>query len=272
VRAYSVNRGELGLLAARPDGWRPGQDVAGVVLRQAADGTGPGPGTRVTGHADGGSWSEWVGVPSHRVAAIPDATSFADAAGLPAAGLTALRALQCAGPVLGKRVLVTGASGGVGHLAVQLGALAGAEVTALVRGAHRHESLAGFDSRVVTSLEGSGPFDLVLEGVGGPVLIDAIHHLAPGGTVAALGNASGEASSFRFSEFPWGKVGWLLGFYLWATPEETFAEDLGFLARLVGEGRLQVRSSERRDWLETNQAVEALRTRQATGKVILTID
>jgi NADPH:quinone reductase-like Zn-dependent oxidoreductase len=94
VRAYSVNRGELGLLERRPDGWRPGQDVAGIVVAQAADGTGPGEGIRVASHADGGSWSEFVNVPSHRVAPIPDNVSFADAAGLPAAGLTALRALR----------------------------------------------------------------------------------------------------------------------------------------------------------------------------------
>lgn len=271
VRAYSVNRGELSLLAARRTGWRPGQDVSGVVISQAADGTGPEPGTRVAGHADGGSWSEQVGVPSHRVAPIPDGTSFEDAAGLPAAGLTALRALQSGGPLLGKRLLITGASGGVGHLAVQLGALSGAAVTALVSGPNRSEPLAGFDTEIVTSLGGTGPFDLVLDGVGGQVLIDAIHHLAPGGTVAAFGNASAQASSFTFSDFPWGQVGGLIGFYLWATPESTFGEDLRFLAELVGEGRLQVRSSVRRDWSETSQAVAMLRGRQATGKVILTI-
>jgi NADPH:quinone reductase len=271
VRAYSVNRGELNLLRARPEGWRPGQDVSGVVLRQAADATGPEEGQRVAGHADGGSWSEWVGVPSHRVAPIPDSTSFADAAALPAAGLTAFRALQTGGPLLGKRVLVTGASGGVGHLAVQLASMAGATVTGLVSGPHRNESLSGFDVEVVTSLDSAGPFDLVLEGVGGQVLIEAIHRVAPGATVAALGMASGERSSFAFNDFPWGKLAWLVPFYLWATPEETFAEDLGYLARLVGDGRLEVRWNVRRDWAETNDAVEALRDRQATGKVVLTI-
>ncbi|MCL2395594.1 MAG: zinc-binding dehydrogenase [Acidimicrobiaceae bacterium] len=272
VRAYSVNRGELNLLRNRPDGWRPGQDVSGVVVRQAADGTGPEAGVRVAGHADGGSWSEWVGVPSHRVAPIPDGTSFADAAALPAAGLTAFRALQTGGPLLGKRVLVTGASGGVGHLAVQLASLAGANVTGLVSGPQRREALAGLDAEVVTSLDGiDGPFDLVLEGVGGQVLIDAIHHVAPGATVAALGMASGERSNFAFNDFPWGKLAWLVPFYLWATPEETFADDLAYLARLVGDGRLEVRWNVRRDWSETVEAVSMLRERQATGKVVLTI-
>src|ERR1700689_777376 len=137
ARAYLVNRGELGLLERRPEGWRPGQDVAGVVMIQAPDGTGPPAGTRGPGHAEGGSWSERVNVPSNRLGIVPDNVSFADAAGLPAAGLTALRALRAGGSLLGRKVLVTGASGGVGHIAVQLAKLGGAEVTGLVSGPNR---------------------------------------------------------------------------------------------------------------------------------------
>src|SRR3954451_20235386 len=94
VRAYAVNRGELSLLQQRADGWLPGQDVAGVVARAAADGSGPPEGTRVVGIADGGGWSALVPVPAHRVAPLPGDVTFADAAALPVAGLTALRALR----------------------------------------------------------------------------------------------------------------------------------------------------------------------------------
>jgi NADPH:quinone reductase-like Zn-dependent oxidoreductase len=271
VRAYSVNRGELGLLERRPEGWRPGQDVAGVVIAQAPDGTGPPAGTRVTGHAEGGSWSERVNVPSNRLGIVPDNVSFADAAGLPAAGLTALRALRAGGSLLGRKVLVTGASGGVGQFAVQLATLGGAEVTALVSGPHRFESLAGFGVEPVSTLEEAGPFDVVLDGVGGQVLMDAIHGLAPGGIILAYGVASGETSNFAFRDFPWGEVNSLVGFYLWATPEATFGQDLTYLAGLIGKDQLDVRSSVRWDWSETAKAVEMLRSRQATGKVILTI-
>jgi NADPH:quinone reductase-like Zn-dependent oxidoreductase len=271
VHAYSVNRGELGLLEQRRDGWRPGQDVAGIVIAQALDGTGPTMGTRVTGHAEGGSWSERVNVASNRLGTLPEHVSFADAAGLPAAGLTALRALRASGSLLGRHVLVTGASGGVGHLAVQLAKLGGAKVTALVSGSNRVDSLAGYDAEVVTTLEATGPFDVVLEAVGGPILMDAIHHLAPGGAIVAYGVASGETSNFAFRDFPWGEVNSLTGFYLWSTPEATFGQDLTYLASLIGTGDLEVRSSIRKDWAETIEAVEALRSRQATGKVILTI-
>ena len=76
-------------------------------------------------------------VPTEFLAELPEGISFAQAATLPVAGLTALRALEIGGFVLGKRVLVTGASGGVGRFAIQLAALAGAHVTAARAHAHR---------------------------------------------------------------------------------------------------------------------------------------
>src|SRR5438552_14823436 len=66
VKAYAVNRGELGLLQQRTDGWQPGQDVAGVIAAQAGDGSGPPVGTRVVGCADGAGWSQKVAVPNYR--------------------------------------------------------------------------------------------------------------------------------------------------------------------------------------------------------------
>src|ERR687889_357523 len=72
VRAYGVNRGELFLLQQRADGWRPGQDVSGVVVRAAADGSGPPEGTRIVGLAEWHGWAEHVPVPTVRLATLPD--------------------------------------------------------------------------------------------------------------------------------------------------------------------------------------------------------
>ena len=274
VRAYAVNRGELALLGQRPDGWCPGQDVAGVALRAATDGSGPAPGTRVVGLADQGGWSERVAVPSHRVAALPDAVAFPQAAALPVAGLTALRALRTGGPLLGRRVLVTGATGGVGSFAVQLARAAGAAVTAHVSGPSRAEVARELGAaEVVTGIgQDSGPFDLVLDGVGGGVLTDALHRLAPGGTVTAYGMAGGQPSELAFFDFRSAAPGGRLeGFFVYRTNEATFGEDLAALAGLVADGRLAPRLGVVRDWSETLAAVAALRARQATGKVVLTL-
>jgi NADPH2:quinone reductase len=273
VAAYAINRGELALLAQRPDGWRPGQDVAGVVRAAAADGSGPPVGSRVVGLADGGGWSERVAVPSHRVAVLPDAVSFAQAAALPVAGLTALRALRTGGPLLGGRVLVTGASGGVGSFAVQLARVAGALVTAHVSGPSRAEPVRALGAAAVVTAIGrdSGPFDLVVDGVGGSVLTEALRRLAPGGSLTAYGVASGQRSDIAFYDFAAAAPGGRLqGFFLYRSGEQTFGEDLAALAELVADGRLSPQLGVVRDWSETVAAVAALRARQVTGKVVLT--
>ncbi len=271
VRAMAVNRGELRLLPERTEGWLPGQDHAGVVEAQAADGSGPPAGARVVGLADGGAWSELVAVPSHRLAELPAGVSFEDAAALPVAGLTALRALRCGGALLGRRVLITGATGGVGEFAVQLARAAGADVTALVSGPARVELARALGAHaVVTELGGEiDRFHLVVDGVGGGLLRDAIHRLAPGGAVVAYGLAGGrEPTPLMFNDFSGAPLGRLIGFYVYATGEETFGQDLGALARMVDDGRLEVRR-ETYEVGDLREALAALRERRITGKVVL---
>jgi NADPH:quinone reductase-like Zn-dependent oxidoreductase len=275
VHAFGVNRGELSLLADRPDGWLPGQDLAGIVARAAADGSGPPEGTRVVGVADGAAWSELALVPSHRVAPLPEDVLFAHAAALPVAGLTALRTLRTGGPLLGRKVLITGATGGVGSFGVQLAAAAGAHVTALVSRPERADAALALGAHEALSELGpdSGPFDLVVEGVGGKVLLDAIHHLAKEGTVAAYGVAGGrEPTPLAFWDFAagGGQLGRLIAFFVYATGEETFGEDLGVLAGMIADGRLRV-EADMRDWSETREALEDFRERKIMGKLVLTL-
>src|SRR5262249_21858796 len=133
LRFASLNRGELHLLEARP-GWRPGQDVAGVVVQAASDGSGPREGARAVALVDQAGWAERVAAPTSRVAPLPDGVGFGAAATLGVAGLTALRALRLGGNLLGRDVLVTGASGGVGRVAVQVAAIGGGPGSAGGRG------------------------------------------------------------------------------------------------------------------------------------------
>lgn len=271
VRAFGINRGELFLLRQRPDGWRPGQDVAGTVIRAARDGSGPVLGDRVVGVVDGAGWSERVPVPTNWAARLPETVSFVQGASLPIAGLTALRALRVNGSVLGRRVLVTGAMGGVGQFAVQLAVIAGAHVTALIHAPEDEAAVRGLGAHdVVISLDdvSIGRFELVLEAVGGSVLQDAIHRLAPGGTVVAYGALAGPAElSFRdFASAPLGKI---VGFFH-AYPHETKGADIGRLVELVAEGRLAPVLGLVRDWHETREVLEALRNGQVDGKAVLT--
>src|SRR5262249_52336627 len=113
VAAISLNRGETRRSLQTTTVWQPGWDLAGTVEQPAADGSGPRAGARVVGLLRTGAWAEQVAVPTNALAELPAAVSFAQAATLPVAGLTALYALQKGGSLLDRAVLITGATGGV---------------------------------------------------------------------------------------------------------------------------------------------------------------
>ena len=203
VRAFSLNRGELRSFRNNEAGWVPGQDVAGIVLVQAANGEGPQPGARVVALTDEFGWAQRVAVPVHRMALLPDAVSFAAAATLPVAGLTALRTLRLGGPLIGSSVLITGAAGGVGTLAVQLAARSGARVTAVVGAPERAAGLQDLGATdVVQGIDNAqGRFALILESAGGESLARAIQLVEAKGTVVVYGNSSGEPTMINFADF-----------------------------------------------------------------------
>ena len=274
VHAFSLNRGELRLIEMRPEGWRPGQDIAGVVLRQAADGTGPEAGVRVVALADQAGWAERVAVPSHRIAEIDDNVAFAAAAALPVAGLTALRCLRHGEPLLGRRVLITGAAGGVGNLAVQMAARSGARVTAIVGNAERARSLKGLDAEaVVIGIDkAEGRFALILEGAGGASLTAAIQRIEARGTIVVYGNSSGEPTEIAFRDFAAHPNARLQSFsYFTSEAEERFGPDLALLAGLVADGSLKPRIVEH-GWREFAAVGPLLRNRRIAGKAVFHID
>src|SRR5438876_3136690 len=203
VTAISLNRGETrrALQVAEP-GWRPGWDFAGVVDTAAADGSGPQPGTRVVGILPSGAWAERVNCRSHAVAALPDAVSDAQAATLPVAGLTALHALRQGGLLLGRKVLVDGATGGVGHLACQLAVAAGAFVWGHIRREEHRATVAEWCGdrvalgRDLAAAKPHGPFWLILDSLGGSALSAALGMLQPNGTCVTFGISEASTTTF----------------------------------------------------------------------------
>ena len=275
VRAVSINRGELRLLSTRSAGWRPGQDIAGTVVAAATDGSGPAVGSRVVGLVDQAGWAERVAVSHSRVATLPDEVSFVQAATLPVAGLTALRALRLGGMLLGRSVLVTGASGGVGHFAVQLAARQGAQVTGISRNPGRGKSLlqAG-DVQIVHDIGTlRGAFDLVLEAVGGESLTTALQLVGRDGVVAMFGNSSAQESTVAFQQFGGRPHARLYAFFVNESGEPpTFGQDLGVMAREIGTGRLRPQVGLEASWRDPLGVLSALRERAMEGKAVLLVD
>jgi NADPH:quinone reductase-like Zn-dependent oxidoreductase len=275
VHAFSLNRGELRSVRNNGVGWVPGQDVAGVVLKQAEDGNGPPADARVVALTDELGWAQRVAVGSHRMAVLPDNVSFAQAATLPVAGLTALRTLRHGAPLLGKRVLITGAAGGVGTLAVQLAARSGARVTAVVGRAERGAGLRELGAHeVIEGIEqAQGRFWLILESAGGASLAHAVRLVEPKGTLVVYGNSSGEATTLAFADFRGAPNSRVQSFsYFYSEAEERFAPDLALLVSLIADGSLRPQIGAERSWREFGPVAERLRDRRIAGKAVFVVD
>jgi NADPH:quinone reductase len=278
VEAISLNRGEVRRAQTAEVGFNPGWDLAGTVERTAADGTGPRADARVVGLLPSGAWAELVAVPTNSLAELPESVSFELAATLPVAGLTALYALEKGGGLIGRSVLVTGASGGAGNFGIQLARLSGARVVALLR-REEHEELAkeaGAHQVAVGEDAGSaerfGPYHLVLESVGGKVLGDAIGMLAPGGTCVSFGVSGGTEATFDVRSFYFTGAAKLYGFILFHEVLAHPASDgLARLARLVAEGRLEPQVSVEGSWNEIGDVAQRLLDRGYTGKAVLRV-
>ena len=274
VKAYSINRGELGLISRRPDGFRPGQDIAGVVVRAAADGSGPAVGTRVVSAVDWHGWAERVAAPVELMSPLPEGVSFAQAATLPVAGLTALSALRFGGSIIGRRVLITGATGGVGQFAIQIAVAAGAYVTAVVSSEERKKEARDLGAHAVYTSplpEDIEPFHLVMEGVGGASLVESMRHTVAGGTIAFYGTVGGP-SEIALGDFQRRSSVSIRSHILDAEPGRRSGAELGVLANLIATGKLKPLIGLTLDWTRTPEAIRALTDRQVRGKAVLTLE
>jgi NADPH:quinone reductase len=201
VRAAGINGADIHQRAGHypaPPGSPP--DIPGLELAGEVVARGPGAerfaeGDRVMAIVGGGGQAELAVVHERQLMAVPDALGWTQAGGVPEVFTTAQDALFTqAGLRAGERLLVHGAAGGVGTAKVQLGAAAGAHVTATVRNEALRGDVAGLGAHEVAEPEGfaeRGPFDVVLELVGAPNLAGDLQGLATGGRIVVIGIGGG---------------------------------------------------------------------------------
>jgi NADPH:quinone reductase-like Zn-dependent oxidoreductase len=283
VYAISLNLGDVYKVSMGIDGDRLGWDLAGIVEQAAADGSGPKIGTRVAGLLVAprfGAGAQLVAVSTKELAEIPNEISFAQAAALPTAGLTALYALKRGGTLLNRTILVTGASGGVGHFACQLAQLAGASVVGAVRREANvasvkalgvHHVVEGEDLSVAQQF---GPYELIIDVLGGNALATALSGLlVSGGLCVSLGMMDGLEVTLNLGEIfmRTGNVNLSTLVLPVELESRTGSEGLASLARMVAEKRLHPLIGVEAPWTEIAEIVQQFQDRRIIGKAVLHI-
>jgi putative PIG3 family NAD(P)H quinone oxidoreductase len=173
----------------------PGLELAGEVAALGPDANRFNVGDRVMGIVGGGGQAELAVVHERQLMPVPEGLTWAEAGGVPEVFTTAHDALFTqAGLHAGERLLVHGAAGGVGTAAVQLGATTGAHVTATVRDPSRRAAVEELGAHVVVDpggFEQRGPFEVILELVGGPNMTGNVKALETRGRIVVIGVGAG---------------------------------------------------------------------------------
>ncbi|PWK61164.1 NADPH:quinone oxidoreductase family protein [Roseicyclus mahoneyensis] len=260
-----------------------GMEVAGVVEALGPGVTTLAPGTRVAVFAGHGGLAEYGVFEAARALPIPDAMPFAEAAGfLVAYGTSHLALTHRAALKPGERLLVLGAAGGVGLTAVELGAILGAEVIAVARGADKLAVAQAAGARHVIdsdtadlrgALKALGGVDVVYDAVGGAGFDAALRATRPDGRILSIGFASGEVPQIAANLLLVKNIsvmGFYWGGYLRFAPE-LLTTSLAALLALYEQGRIKPHVSATYPLAQAAEALDLLRSRKSTGKVVVTL-
>ncbi len=261
----------------------PGLEMAGVVEHPGPGVTGPAPGTRVAVVAGKGGLATHAVVPAARCVTVPDEMSMEQAAGFQIAYGTSHLALdRRAGLRPGETLLVTGAAGGVGLTAVEIGARMGARVIASARGAAKLKvaRAAGAlhlidsdDPDLRGRLKALGGVDVVYDTVGGPAFLEALRATRPEGRLLTIGFAGGEVPQIPANLLlvkNLSVIGLYWGGYMTFRPD-VLTDSLATLTEWFRQGSLHPHISHVLPFDRTPEGLDLLRSRKATGKVVIRI-
>jgi len=283
VEASAINAGDVFTLRGdpwltrlmvgfpRPKNYIPGWDMAGVVEAAGPKVTRFRPGDEVF-TACSRALAEYVCVTEDKLARKPRPLTFVQAAAVPTGALTALQGLRDAGKLrAGQKVLINGASGGVGTFAVQIAKALGAEVTGVCSSRNVDMVRAlGADHVIDYTQEDftrtGQRYDLILDNVASHSFADLVRALTPSGKI--IPNSGHGGMGYVFKAFVWSRVSPRVGsMYLAATRRE----DLEFLTELVETGRLKPVVDCTFPLRDTPQAFRYLEGEHARGKVVITV-
>jgi len=290
IHAAGVNFADTLLIAGQyqdrpPLPFIPGMEVAGVITELGTGVSGLKLGDRVLSSVGRGAYAEEVVVEADSAHPIPAAMDFVTAAAFPVAYSTSHGAFAWRGRLrAGESVLVLGASGGVGLTAVEIAKAMGASVIAAAGGAEKLAvaKRAGADHLIdytredlrerVKALTGGRGVDVVYDPVGGDAFDQSLRSIAWEGRIIIIGFAAG-----RIPQIPANLVlvknidviGFFWGSYRRYKPELQ-AQSFQQLFRWYEEGKLKPHVSHRLPLAEVAQALDLLKTRKSTGKVVLT--
>ncbi|MFF7199077.1 zinc-binding dehydrogenase [Streptomyces sp. NPDC008079] len=275
VDAFSLNYGEIVTARELPDGAIPGWEAAGHVVEAARDGSGPPVGTPVITLDEANGWAEYRVADTAMIGVVPRDADLGGVSTIPVAANSALRALRRIGPIIGRTVMVTGATGGVGRYAVQLARMGGATVVAVTGSAAPYaDELRSLGAAEVVSRpsEYAGSVYGVVECVGGALLVEAFDLLERDGVLVALGHVAPEPESFPPGALIAGPARHnrsIVTFHqLDGAP---LPPDLSWLSERVAMGDLTPSVAWRGSWHRVDEAIDRLLTRTLHGKAVVEV-
>lgn len=258
-----------------------GFECAGIVESVGAGVTRRQPGERVAIYAGQGGLAEYGVFEEGSAIPLPDAMPFDDAAAFQIAYGTSHLALAYRARLQpGETLVVLGAAGGVGLTAVEIGARMGARVIAVARGTEKlavakgagaHEVIDSTSADLKQALRDLGRADVVYDSVGGDQFTAALGAMRPHGRILAIGFASGTVPQIPANHLLVKNVdviGVYWGGYLKFAPE-ILRESLATLLDWYADGAIRPHISHRLPLERADEALELLRSRRATGKIVV---